>query len=414
MNGKIADPSLSSEGEVSYQWAYNHMDALTKTIENAAGATPLQGRRVAVCLHVTKETSVLIMGLKKLGGDVYLCGANPLTTQDDIAAYLSSSGITVHAWRGQSTGEYVDSIKIILRNNPDIIMDDGSDLHSTIHQEDEFSNLQIIGGTEETTTGVTRINALEKSGLLKYPIIAVNNAQTKHLFDNRYGTGQSTFDGILRATSLLMAGKKVVVCGYGWVGRGIARRAGGLDAHVIVTEVDPVKALEAHMDGFEVMTMGEAAKYGDLFITTTGQIGIIRGEHMDVMKSGAIMANAGHFDVEVDVKYLEQNKVEKKRVRPFVDEYSLKNGSRLYLIGEGRIVNLVAAEGHPAEVMMMSFSNQLLSAVHIAKNHEILEKKVYNVPDEIDGQVARNALHAMGVNVDKPTQEQMSYVESWR
>ncbi|MCP8312182.1 MAG: adenosylhomocysteinase [Candidatus Methylarchaceae archaeon HK01B] len=414
MKGKIADPSLASEGERSYSWAYKNMPALVKTIESFGDGMPLRGRKVAMCLHVTKETSVLAMGLKRLGADVYLSAANPLTTQDDIAAYLSSQGVNVFAWRGENQEEYFSSIESILRAKPDIIMDDGSDAHVTFHEEKEFSDHKVMGGTEETTTGVTRLRALSKAGKLRYPVIAVNNAYTKFLFDNRYGTGQSTFDGLLRATSLLIAGKKVVVAGYGWVGKGIAKRARGLDAHVIVTEVDPLKALEAHMDGYEVMLMGNVAELGDVFITATGQINVIRGEHLEKMKDGVILANAGHFNVEIDVNYLKQNSISKKSVRCFVDEYLLKNGKRLYLIGDGRIVNLVAAEGHPPEVMMMSFSNQLLSVVNISENHSSLEKKVYDVPESIDKQVAKNALEAMGIKVDEITEEQRRYASEWK
>ncbi|MCP8303909.1 MAG: adenosylhomocysteinase [archaeon] len=414
MQGKIADPSLASEGERSYSWAYKNMPALVKTIESFGDGKPLRGRKVAMCLHVTKETSVLAMGLKRLGADVYLSAANPLTTQDDIAAYLSSQGVNVFAWRGEDQEEYFSSIKSILRAKPDITMDDGSDAHVTFHEEKEFSDHKVMGGTEETTTGVTRLRALSKAGKLRYPVIAVNNAYTKFLFDNRYGTGQSTFDGLLRATSLLIAGKKVVVAGYGWVGKGIAKRARGLDAHVVVTEVDPLKALEAHMDGFEVMLMGDVAKLGDVFITATGQINVIRGEHLERMKDGAILANAGHFNVEIDVNYLKQNSISKRAVRRFVDEYLLKNGKRLYLIGDGRIVNLVAAEGHPPEVMMMSFSNQLLSVVYISENHSSLENKVYDVPESIDKQVAKNALEAMGIKVDEITEEQRRYASEWK
>jgi len=412
LQSKIANPSLASEGEKSYSWAYRNMPALTKTIDSFGEKKPLAGKKIAMCLHVTKETSVLVMGLKKLGADVYLSAANPLTTQDDIAAYLSSQGITVFAWRGENTDEYFDCIRNILRVKPDIIMDDGGDAHITFHEE--FSDHKVIGGTEETTTGVTRLKALSKAGKLLYPVIAVNNAYTKFLFDNRYGTGQSTFDGLLRATSLLIAGKKVVVAGYGWVGKGIAKRARGLDAHVIVTEVDPLKALEAHMDGFEVIPMIKAAEVGDIFITATGQINVIRGEHLERMKDGAILANAGHFDVEINVKYLEQNSLSKRSVRQFVDEYKLKNGKRLYLIGKGRIVNLVAAEGHPPEVMMMSFSNQLLSVVYISENYSNLKNEVYDVPESIDRKVAMNALEAMGINIDEITEEQKRYASEWR
>ncbi len=412
MQSKIANPSLAPEGEKSYSWAYRNMPALVKTIDTFGDKKPLAGKKIAMCLHVTKETSVLAMGLKKLGADVYLSAANPLTTQDDIAAYLSSQGIAVFAWRGENSDEYFDCIRSILKIKPNIIMDDGGDAHVTFHEE--FSNHKVLGGTEETTTGVTRLRALSKAGNLRYPVIAVNNAYTKFLFDNRYGTGQSTFDGLLRATSLLIAGKKVVVAGYGWVGKGIAKRARGLDAHVIVTEVDPLKALEAHMDGFEVMPMSKAAEIGDIFITATGQINVIKGEHLERMKNGAILANAGHFDVEINVKYLEQNSLSRRSVRQFVDEYRLKNEKRLYLIGRGRIVNLVAAEGHPPEVMMMSFSNQLLSVVYISENYQSLENRVYDVPESIDKQVAKNALEAMGIEIDEITEEQKKYVSDWR
>ena len=388
------------------------MPALISTIKKASGEG-LKDRRVGVCLHVSKETSVLVIGLRSLGAEVSLCAANPLSTQDEIAAYLSTKGVHVYAWKGESASEYKESIRNVLRDEPDIVMDDGADAHAMIHQEDEFSNLRILGGTEETTTGVLRLKALEKSGILRYPVIAVNNAKTKHLFDNRYGTGQSTFDGIMRSTALLIAGKQVVVCGYGWVGRGIAARARGLGAHVIVTEIDPVKALEAHTDGFEAMPMREASLRGDFFITATGQTGVIRGEHIDKMKNGAILANAGHFDVEVDVKYLEAQSTAKKQVRPYLDEYSLPSGRVIYLLAQGRIANLVAAEGHPPEVMMMSFSNQLLSALHISKQYKVLGRRIHEVPAEIDSQVANNALEAIGVIVDNPTPEQVRYGESW-
>lgn len=389
------------------------MSALVRTIKSFGNKKPLNGKKIAVCLHVTKETSVLVMGLKKLGAEVALGAANPLTTQDDIAAYLSSKDIKVFAWRGESTQEYFNCIKQILRFKPDIIMDDGSDTHITLHEEREFSSYKILGGTEETTTGVTRINALSNAKRLRYPVIAVNNALTKFLFDNRYGTGQSTLDGILRATSLLVAGKKVIVSGYGWVGRGIAKRARGLDAHVTVTEVDPFKALEAHMDGFTVMSMNEAASIGDVFITATGQVHVIRGEHIEIMKDGAILSNAGHFNVEIDVNYLEKNCVNERTVRNFVKGYKMKNSRTLYLIGEGRIVNLVAAEGHPPEVMMMSFSNQLLSAIYISENHRSLKNRVYNVPESIDKSVVMNALKSFGIRIDEVTKEQKKYSSSW-
>lgn len=411
---KVADPKLADKGKLSYEWANSHMQILAKTVEKLEKDKPLHGVRVGFCLHVTKETSALAMGAKRLGASVSMCAANPLSTQDDIAAFLASQGVNVYAWRGETKEEYYDCIKRVLKDKPDVITDDGSDTHTMLHGEKEFSDLKPMGGTEETTTGVIRLKALESDGLLRYPVIAVNNAYTKYLFDNRYGTGQSTIDGILRATSLLFAGKNVVVCGYGWVGRGIANRARGLNARVYVTEVDPVKALEAHMDGFNVIPIKEAAKIGDIFVTATGQTGVIRGEHVESMKEGAILANAGHFDVEVDTKYLRSNSKSKRLVRNNLEEYTLRNGKKVYLIGEGRIANLVAAEGHPPEVMALSFSNQLLSIIYIVKNHEKMAKAVHDVPKEIDSQVAINALEAMGVKIDKQTEEQIKYARSWR
>ncbi len=414
MKCNIADPKLAPKGETSYEWASSHMPILARTVEKMTKQKPLKGVRVGFCLHITKETSVLAMGAKRLGASVSICAANPLSTQDDIAAFLASEGIKVFAWRGETVKEYHDCIRDMLRTRPDVITDDGCDAHATLHNEKEFSRLRPMGGTEETTTGVIRLRVLESEGLLRYPVIAVNNAYTKHLFDNRYGTGQSTIDGILRATGLLFAGKNIVVCGYGWVGRGIAARARGLNAKVFVTEVDPVKALEAHMDGFSVVTVKEAARLGDIFVTATGQTGIIRGEHIESMKEGAILANAGHFDVEVDTKYLETHHKAKREVRRNLDEYTLKSGKKVYLIGKGRIANLVAAEGHPPEVMALSFSNQLLSILHIVRNHRRMAKAVQDVPREIDLQVARNSLEAMGIRIDKPTEKQLEYAKSWR
>lgn len=413
LKSRIADSTLSVNGEKSFIWAYDHMPSLTKTIKDLENKKPLKDKKVAVCLHITKETSVLIIGLKRLGAEVYLAAANPLSTQDDIAAYLASQGINVYAWNGQSPEEYQECIQIILRSNPDILLDDGADTHATIHQDPEFKDLSLLGGAEETTTGIIRLKALEKTGKMRYPIIGVNNAFTKYLFDNRYGTGQSTMDGILRATSLLIAGKKVVVCGYGWVGKGIAMRAHGLGGIVTVTEVDPFRALEARMDGYEVMQIGEASKIGDLFITATGQLHIIRGEHFSVMKNGAIIANAGHFNVEIDVESLERDKVKKNIVRNNVTEYVMKDGIKIYLIAEGRIVNLVAAEGHPPEVMSLSFTNQLLSAVYLVENSKKMKKIVNNVPIEIDKQVAINTLEALDIKIDSLTKEQIKYGESW-
>lgn len=410
---KIKDPKLAEQGKLSYEWAIAHMQILSRTIEKLEKSKLLHGVRVGFCLHITKETSALAMGAKRLGASVSISAANPLSTQDDIAAFLASQGINVYAWRGETVQEYNDCVKSMIRDKPDIITDDGSDAHITLHKEKEFSKLNPMGGTEETTTGVIRLKALEKDGLLRYPVIAVNNAYTKHLFDNRYGTGQSTIDGILRATSLLIAGKNVVVCGYGWVGRGVANRARGLNAKVVVTEVDPVKALEAHMDGFTVIPIKEAVKIGEIFVTATGQTGVIRGEHIENMKDGAILANAGHFDVEVDTKYLKSNCRSKRLVRNNLEEYVLRSGKKVYLIGEGRIANLVAAEGHPPEVMALSFSNQLLSIIHIMKNHSKMAKAVHDVPREIDSQVAINALEAMNVRIDRQTEEQIKYARSW-
>lgn len=410
---KIADPKLADKGKLSYEWASSHMQILAKTVEKLEKQKPLDGIRVGFCLHITKETSVLATGAKRLGADVSMCAANPLSTQDDIAAFLVSEGIKVYAWRGETKQEYRDCIRSVIRDKPSIVTDDGADAHTTLHSEKEFSNLKPLGGTEETTTGVIRLKALHDDGLLRYPVIAVNNAYTKHLFDNRYGTGQSTIDGILRATGLLFAGKNFVVCGYGWVGRGVANSARGLNARVIVTEVDPVKALEAHMDGFTVVPVQEAAKIGDIFVTATGQTGVVRGEHIESMKDGAILANAGHFDVEVDTKYLETHSKSKREVRSNLEEYTLKSGKKVYLIGQGRIANLVAAEGHPPEVMALSFSNQLLSIIYIAKNHSKMKKAIHDVPKEIDSQIAINSLEAMGIKIDKLTEEQIKYAKSW-
>ncbi|MFQ5940868.1 MAG: adenosylhomocysteinase [Nitrososphaerales archaeon] len=413
VRNKIADPKLADKGKLSYEWANSHMQILARTVEKLQKNKPLSSTRLGLCLHITKETSALAIGAKKLGAKVSICAANPLSTQDDVAAFLASEGISVYAWRGQNNQEYYDCIKGVISDKPDIITDDGSDTHVALHREKKFSGINPLGGTEETTTGVIRLKALERDGLLRYPVIAVNNAYTKHLFDNRYGTGQSTIDGILRATSLLFAGKNFVVCGYGWVGRGVANRARGLNAKVFVTEVDPVKALEAHMDGFTVIPIKEAARIGDIFVTATGQTGVIKGQNIESVKDGAILANAGHFDVEVDTLYLRRNSRSKRVVRNNLEEYTLRNGKKVYLIGEGRIANLVAAEGHPPEVMALSFSNQLLSMIYIKKNHSKMAKVVHDVPQEIDSQVAINSLEAMGVRIDKQTEEQIKYARSW-
>ena len=410
---KIKDPRLAEKGKLSHEWAKDHMKILTNTINRLKKSQPLRGITLGICLHITKETSVLIIGAKALGAKVSVCGANPLSTQDDIAAFLAANGIHVYAWEGQTPKEYDWCIEKMLSHKPQIITDDGSDCHSKIHGEKKYSSLKIMGGTEETTTGVIRLKALAEQKKLRYPVIAVNDAYTKHMFDNRYGTGQSTVDGYLRAMNLLVASKRVVVAGYGWVGRGVSSRMRGMGAKVYVTEVDPIRALEAHMDGYEVLPMEEAAKIGDIFITATGQTGVIRKEHIMKMKDGAIMGNVGHFDVEVEAKFLLNESKSVREVRRSLDECLLKNGKRVYLIGKGRIANLVAAEGHPPEVMAQSFSNQLLSMIHIAKNYKKIGKKVITVPDEIDQQIAVDALKAMDVKIDKPTAAQIKYAHSW-
>jgi adenosylhomocysteinase len=373
------------------------------------GKKPLEGFTVGFCLHVTKETSVLVMAAKRLGAKVALCSANPLSAQDDIAAFLHNEGASVFAWRGETEQEYRDCIREVLALGPQIITDDGSDMHAFAHRAKTRS---IIGGTEETTSGVKRLLALERSGRLMYPVVAVNNARTKYLFDNRHGTGQSTLDGIMRATGMFLPGAHVVVCGYGWVGKGVAAKARGMGAAVTVTEVDPVKALEAKMDGFEVTTLLAAAPHGDLFVTCTGQTGVIRKEHFARMKDGAILANTGHFDVEIDASYLYSG-AKPEEVRPGVERFDITGGKKkLYLLAKGRVVNLVAAEGHPPEVMALSFANQLMSILYVAKNHEKMERKVYGVPEEIDIAVAKGALDAMGVRIDEMTEEQKRYQNS--
>jgi adenosylhomocysteinase len=389
------------------------MQILDNTINRLKKSKPLKGITLGFCLHITKETSVLLMGAKELGATVACCGGNPLTTQDDIAAFLVSQGIHVYAWHGQSVKEYDWCIDQVLNHKPTILTDDGADMNVKAHFDSRYKNMKILGATEETTAGVTRIRAVEDQGKLRYPVILVNEAYTKHMFDNRYGTGQSTVDGYLRAMNLLLASKRVVVVGYGWVGRGVAARCHGMGSKIIVTEIDPVKALEAHMDGFEVMPMAQACKIGDIFITCTGMTSVIRKEHILQMKNGAIMGNVGHFDVEIDSKFLLKESKSVKRVRANLDECTLKNGKHVYLIGEGRLANLVAAEGHPPEVMAQSFSNQILSVLYILKNHAKIGNKIINVPEEIDKQVAVDALKAMDVKIDKLTPAQVKYAHSW-
>jgi len=406
-------PKLINEGKLSYEWARSHMQILDNTINRYKKSKPLKGVTLGFCLHITKETSVLLMGAKELGATVACCGGNPLTTQDDIAAYLASQGIHVYSWHGQSVKDYDWCIDQVLKHKPTILTDDGADMNIKAHFDKRFKDMTVLGATEETTAGVTRIRAVENQGKLRYPVILVNEAQTKHMFDNRYGTGQSTIDGYLRAMNLLMASKRVVVVGYGWVGRGVASRFHGMGSKVIVTEVDPIKGLEAHMDGFEVMPMSQAAKIGDMFVTCTGMTSVIRKEHILQMKNGAILGNVGHFDVEIDSKFLLKSSKSVKEVRPNLDECTLKNGKIVYLIGQGRLANLVAAEGHPPEVMAQSFSNQILSILYILKNHNKMENKIIDVPEEIDKQVAVDALNAMNVKIDKLTSEQVKYANNW-
>lgn len=408
---KVSDISLAKQGKLQLGWAEIHMPALMEVRKELGKSKPLKGVKIAAVLHVTKETGVLMRTLKDAGATVALAGSNPLSTQDDIAAALAEEGISVFAWRGQDNKDYYKNMEEILKIKPDILMDDGADLHAAAHST--HKELKLMGGTEETTTGVNRLKALEKSGKLRYPIIAVNNAKTKYLFDNRYGTGQSTIDGVLRATNILIAGKVAVVIGYGWVGRGIAMRLHGLGARVIVTEVNPFRALEASMDGFEVLPISKAAPEGDLFVTATGNKGALSLNDMKRMRNGAIMSNSGHFDVEIDVAGLEKVAKSKRTIRNNTVEYDMGDGKCIYLLAEGRLVNLGAAEGHPSEVMDMSFCNQALSTVYIAQNHKKLDSKVYDVFAEIDERVARQKLLAMGIAIDKLTQEQEKYMNEW-
>jgi len=412
-NYDIKDPSLAGAGKQRIEWAAREMPVIKIISERFAKEKPLKGIRIAGCLHITTETANLALALKEGGADVVLCASNPLSTQDDVTAALVEYDIPVNAIRGEDDETYYKHINTALDNKPQLTVDDGADLVATLHTKRSDLIADVIGGTEETTTGVIRLRSLEAAGKLKYPIIAVNDAQTKYLFDNRYGTGQSTIDGITRATNVLWAGKTVVVCGYGWCGHGVALRAKGLGSHVIVTEVKPVRALEAVMDGYRVMPVAEAAKLGDIFITITGDINVIDKASLEVMKDGAIIANSGHFNVEINIPFLESMAKSKRRIRPLVDEYALKDGRRLYLLAEGRLVNLAAAEGHPASVMDMSFANQALCLEYMVKNRGSLEVKVHPVPEDIDKQVARLKLQSMGITIDSLTPEQKKYLTSW-
>ena len=412
-NYDIKDPSLAEAGRQRIEWAYREMPVVKLIRQRFSVEKPLQGIRISACLHVTTETANLVLTLKEGGADVILCASNPLSTQDDVAAALVDYAIPVNAIKGEDEATYYKHINTALDSKPQLTVDDGADLVTTLHTKRSDLIDNVIGGTEETTTGVVRLRSLDKAGELKYPIIAVNDAQTKYLFDNRYGTGQSSIDGVTRATNILWAGKKVVVCGYGWCGHGIAMRAKGLGSHVIVTEVEPVRALEAVMDGYQVMPMLEAARVGDIFITATGDKSVIDKAHFQVMKDGAIVANSGHFNVEINIPALESLAHRKRRLRTFVDEYTLADGRCVYLLGEGRLVNLAAAEGHPASVMDMSFANQALCLEYLAQNRGKLESRVYPVPEKIDKQVARLKLEAMVIAIDKLTPEQKKYLTSW-
>ncbi len=411
---KVKNIGLAKQGRDRIDWAENRMPVLVRIRKRFEKEKPLNGLTVACCLHVTKETGVLMRTLRAGGAEVVLCGSNPLSTQDDVAAALLKEGIHVFAWRGVSNEEYYWCIDRALDMKPNITMDDGGDLVAAIHSNRSEILGNVLGGTEETTTGVIRFRAMEKNRALKYPVIAVNDAYTKHLFDNRYGTGQSTIDGVMRSTSILLTGKNFVVGGYGWCGRGVAMRARGMGSNVIVTEVDPIKALEALMDGFRVMPMAEAAAVGDVFVTVTGNRNVLTAEHVKKMKDGAILANSGHFNVEIDIPGIERIAKRKKQVRPGVEEYVLRNRNRVYILAQGRLVNLAAAEGHPSEVMQMSFGNQALCAEYIAKGGNGMRPGVCPVPKEIDMQIASIALECAGVKIDRLTKEQKRYISSWK
>ncbi len=414
MKYDVKDLKLASKGKLRIEWANEYMNVLKLIRSRFTKEKPLKGIKVACCLHVTTETANLAITLKAGGADVVLCASNPLSTQDDVAASLvKDHGISTFAIKGEDNKTYYKHIVQAVSNRPNVTMDDGADVVSMIHSKRRDLVEDILGGTEETTTGVIRLRSLEKQGLLLYPIIAVNDADTKHLFDNRYGTGQSTIDGVVRATNVLLSGSYVVVCGYGWCGRGVAMRARGLGANVIVTEVDPTKALEAVMDGYTVMPLKDACKKADVFVTVTGDIHVIRKEHFAAMKDGAIVANSGHFNVEIDIESLEKMSKKKRKIREFVDEYTLGNGKRINLLGEGRLINLAAAEGHPASVMDMSFANQALCCEYMVKNYKKLAKQVYKVPEFIDKNIAKLKLESLAVKIDTLTKEQKDYLESW-
>lgn len=411
----IKDIGLAKKGRLKIEWAEKEMPVLRSIRERFSKTRPLKGIRIAACLHVTTETANLMDTLKAGGAEIHLCASNPLSTQDDVAASIvKDMGIPVFAIKGEDRRTYYRHIKNALSIKPNITLDDGADLVSTLHMEETDLLKNLIGGTEETTTGVIRLRAMAKDGALRYPIIAVNDAYTKYLFDNRYGTGQSTIDGIMRATNRLIAGSIFVVCGYGWCGRGVAMRAKGLGARIIVTEVDPLRALEAIMDGYEVMPITEAARIGDIFVTATGDINVISKDCFKLMKDGAILCNTGHFNVEIDIDTLKKISKKRRIIRDYVEEFTLKTGKRLYLLGEGRLINLAAAEGHPSAVMDMSFANQALSVEYLVKNAKRLDKTVYRVPEEIDREIARLKLKSLGIKIDSLTAEQKRYLKSWQ
>jgi adenosylhomocysteinase len=414
MKYDVKDVNLAKKGKLRIEWARENMPVLTLIKKRFKKEKPLKNTKIACCLHVTTETANLMLTLKEGGGEVVLCASNPLSTQDDVAASLVKDyQISVFAIKGENRKTYYSHIKSALDIKPNITMDDGADLVSTIHSQRRNLVRYLLGGTEETTTGVIRLRSLEKKKMLLFPLIAVNDANTKHFFDNRYGTGQSTIDGIIRATNKLLAGSRFVVCGYGWCGRGVAMRARGMGANVVICETDSLKALEAVMDGYTVIPLKKAARIGDIFVTLTGNINVISKEHFKLMKDGAIVCNSGHFNVEIDIKGLRGLSKRIRKIRDFVDEYTLRDGRRINLLGEGRLINLAAAEGHPASVMDMSFANQALSVEFIKKNYKILENKVYKVPQNIDEQIARLKLKSMGVEIDKLAKEQKRYLVSW-
>jgi len=414
MDFDVKDIKLAAEGRNKIEWAENDMPVLAGIRNDFAKSKPLKGAVVGACLHVTSETANLMITLKAAGADTYLCASNPLSTQDEVAASLVEDwGISVYAIKGEDNKTYYRHINSVLDKAPHVSMDDGADLISTIHSKRRELIGRILGGTEETTTGVIRLKTMERKGVLEYPIIAVNEAKTKHLFDNRYGTGQSTIDGILRATNVLLAGKKFVVIGYGWCGRGVAMRAKGMGANVIIVEVDPLRALEAKMDGYDVMHSKAAAKAGDIFLSVSGNINVIGENILSKCRDNVIVANSGHFDAEIDLQYLKENSKAVKKARPFIQQYILKDGRRINVLTEGRLVNLGAAEGHPASVMDMSFANQALSVKYIYQNSSKLEKKVYPVPEEIDRQIAHLKLESMGIKIDRLSTQQRNYLNSW-